>query len=93
MSTTNLVTRKIAGETVIVPVRAGVGDLNSIYTLNETGTSIWEMVEAGASVHQIADRLCREYEVDPAEAAKDTAEFLDSLQSARLIQAPLGGMV
>jgi hypothetical protein len=41
----DFVTRDIAGETIIVPVRDGVGDLNSIYTLNELGTRVWQLVD------------------------------------------------
>ena len=33
-----IVTRNIAGETIIVPVKGRVGDMDSIYTLNEVGT-------------------------------------------------------
>jgi len=33
----DLVTRLIAGETIIVPIRDGVGDLNAVYTLNQVG--------------------------------------------------------
>jgi len=36
----NLVTRNIGGETIIVPVEGHVGDLDSIYTLNEVGSTI-----------------------------------------------------
>ena len=35
----SVVSRVIAGETLIVPVRGGVGDLASIYSLNEVASS------------------------------------------------------
>jgi hypothetical protein len=84
MCTRNLVTRKIAGETVIVPVKSGVGDLNCIYTLNQTGTAVWDMREAGASIQEIAARLCEQYEVGKEQASNDVAEFFESLRSAGL---------
>ena len=34
------VTREVAGETLVVPLRAGVGDLDSIYTVNDVGAAI-----------------------------------------------------
>ena len=37
-----VVSRLIGGETLVVPVRGGVGDLASIYSFNEIGTMIWE---------------------------------------------------
>jgi hypothetical protein len=47
---TDFVTREVAGETIIVPIRGNVGDLNSIYTLNEVGTKIWELIDGKNSV-------------------------------------------
>jgi hypothetical protein len=41
----DFVTREIAGETIIVPIRKQAGDLESIYTLNELGTTIWGMID------------------------------------------------
>ena len=37
----SVVSRVIAGETLIIPVRKGVGDLASIYSLNEVASTIW----------------------------------------------------
>ena len=38
------VARVIAGETIVVPIRGQVGDLEAIYNLNEVGSMIWEMM-------------------------------------------------
>lgn len=84
----HLVTRCIAGETIIVPVRSNVGDLNSIYTLNEAGTMIWELIDGKNSAVQIIEAISRDYEVGPEEASKDIVFFLESLEEAGLI-APL----
>jgi len=32
-----VVSRQIEGELILVPIRRGVGDLNSLYTLNQVG--------------------------------------------------------
>jgi coenzyme PQQ synthesis protein D (PqqD) len=80
------VTRQIAGETIIVPIRGGVGDLGSIYTLNEVGTRIWEMIDGRTSVSRIVETIDRQYDVGTEEAATDIAVFLDSLQAAGLIK-------
>jgi hypothetical protein len=81
----NLVTRQIAGETIIVPIRGGVGELNAIFTLNPMGTMIWEMLSAATTDRAIVQSICQEYEVTPEEAGKDLAAFLDSLRAAGLI--------
>jgi hypothetical protein len=81
------VTRSIAGETIIVPVRSGVGDLNSIYTLNEVGTTIWRLIDGQASVEQIVEAISGEYEVSAEQAAKDAFEFLEKLEAEGLVRA------
>ena len=82
-----VVTRRIAGETVVVPLRSGMDELNFIYTLNQPGTVIWELLSAGSSVHEIRDAICREFEVAEEAAEVDIREFLDSLKSAGLIDS------
>ena len=81
----DFVMRRIADETIIVPVAGGVGDLSSIFTLNESGTKVYQMICAGMSVEQISNAICTEYEVTPDEAARDIADFVDHLQAARIL--------
>jgi len=82
----DLVTRCVAGETIVVPVKSNVGDLDSIYTLNDIGTTIWELIDGKNNVHQIIEAVCNTYEVTPQLAEKDTIEFLNSLAQAGLIR-------
>ena len=82
----DLVTRMIAGETIIVPIRDGVGDLNAIYTLNEVGTRIWHLIDGQTRVEQMVETITAEYEVPEEEAGKDIVDYLDSLEAAGLIK-------
>jgi hypothetical protein len=81
----DFVARDIAGETIIVPVRDGVGDLNSIYTLNELGTKIWQLIDGQTHVKDIVDIITGEYKVTEEEVTKDLIDYLDSLEAAGLI--------
>jgi len=40
-----VVSRQIEGELIIVPIRHGVGDLNSLYTLNQVGLVLWDFMQ------------------------------------------------
>ena len=80
-------TRSILGETIIVPVKAGVGDLNSIYILNELGTQIWELIDGKRSINRMIEEICKAYDVGQEEAEKDTMEFLSSLEGSGLIRS------
>jgi hypothetical protein len=81
----DLVTRCIAGETIVVPVRGNVGDMDSIFTLNEVGTLVWELIDGQTSVSQIVVAICNECDVAQEEAEKDVIELLSSLEAAGLI--------
>ena len=83
----DLTTRVIAGETLIVPVTGRVGDLDSIYTLNEVGTTIWQMINGQIKVGQIVESVSREYDVSREEAERDVVELINSLAEAGLIRA------
>jgi hypothetical protein len=83
----DFVTREIAGEMIIVPIRKQAGDLESIYTLNEVGTAIWGMIDGNTKVSQIIEAIHQDYTASPEDAAKDVAEFLQSLKEAGLIQS------
>jgi hypothetical protein len=82
----SVVARVIAGETLIVPVRAKVGDLASIYSFNGTGSLIWKMLESPRTVAELASAVAQEYEVDSAQAEKDVAEFLGEMQGVGLVE-------
>lgn len=79
-------TRKIAGETLIVPVRSGVGDLESIYSLNDTGSRIWELIDGTNSVEQIAAKIAEEFDVTIDAARADVEEFIAELKSAGVVK-------
>jgi hypothetical protein len=83
----NLMTRRIAGETLIVPIRGRVGDLDSIYTLNDIGSTIWQLIDGRRPVSEIAEAISDEYEVTAEEAARDIMLLIESLQEAGLVQA------
>jgi len=83
----DVATRSILGETIIVPIKGGVGDLNSIYVLNELGTQIWNLIDGQNSINRIIEDICKAYDVGPEEAEKDATEFLSSLEVSGLIRS------
>ena len=85
----SVVARVVAGETLIVPVRAKVGDLASIYSFNGTGTLIWKLLESPKTVTELAAAVAREYEVDPAQAERDVSEFVSEMKGVGLVEVPV----
>jgi hypothetical protein len=80
-------TRRIAGETLIVPVRGRVGDLDSLFTVNEIGGRIWSLLDGQTSIGHIAQTICEEYDVPPERATADVSELLQSMAEAGLVKA------
>ena len=82
----DLVTRDVAGEKIIVPIKGHVGDLEGVFTLNELGTMIWELINGQTTARELIEAVRNEYDVGAAEAEKDVAGFLRSLEEAGLIR-------
>lgn len=75
----NIVSRKIADEVILVPIQRNVGDLESIYTLNEVGAFIWNTIDGKRKLSEIRDLIVEEFDVGKAEAEKDLMEFIAQL--------------
>ena len=82
----SFVAREIAGETILVPVCERVADLNAIYTLNDVGSRIWQLVESPTAVDRVAQCISQEYEVSAERAAEDVAAFLGELEALGFVR-------
>ena len=80
-----VVSRLIGGETLVVPVRGGVGDLASIYSFNEVGTIIWGALVSPTSLAELVDLIEREYPGNRGQVVQDVVLFLSDIRSAGLV--------
>jgi hypothetical protein len=80
-----VVVRNIQGELIIVPIRRGGGDLNSLYTLNPAGAVLWDFMNEGHTLGEMVKRVCPDFEVTAVQAQEDIEVFLDSLMQEKLI--------
>jgi hypothetical protein len=69
----------------IVSRKIGDEFIESIYTLNETGARIWELIDGKLRVGEIKESLVEEFEVEPEEAEKDLIEHLQQLEGIQAI--------
>jgi hypothetical protein len=82
----NMVFRRIMDECVLVPISPSADHVDNIYSLNEVGAHIWEMVEPGTPMSMIVDSLVNDYEVDPDTAAADLKELIRELREIQAIE-------
>lgn len=80
-----VVSRKIAGETLAVPIRGGVGDLDSIFSFNPMGSEIWELLKSESSLEEITSWVFDNFDVSREQARQDVSAFVDELLQAGLL--------
>ncbi len=83
----DLLARNIAGETLIVPIRGRVGDLDSIFTLNDVGYRIWSLLDGQTNVARIVETIRNEYDVAEETATQDVTELLSTMAKVGLVCA------
>jgi hypothetical protein len=80
-ASSDVVHRRIEEESVLVHLQT-----NKIYTLNETGSRLWELLLEGHDRDSIKRELQREYDVDPDGLAREVDALLGSLAAEGLVQ-------
>jgi hypothetical protein len=81
----SVVTTKTGNEYVLVPIANNIADMNSMYTLNETGAFIWEHVNGKNSVEDIISDLTEEYDIDFSTASGDVFSFINEMEKYLII--------
>ena len=78
--------REIAEETVLVPVYGQVADMESIYTLNEVGARIWQLIDGQRTLEEVGKTLAAEYDAPPDEVEADLLEFVETLDGIEALR-------
>jgi hypothetical protein len=75
----SFVFRRIENETILVPIKDNVGDMGSIYSLNEIGAFIWEQLDGIQNLKTLKDKILDIYKTSPQEAEADLRSFVADL--------------
>lgn len=82
----DVVVREIEGEIIIVPLAAGIGDLDDeLYSLSETGRSIMRLLDGTRSLRQVAAELAAEYEAPAGQIERDVVGLATELLGRRML--------
>lgn len=82
----DVVVREVESELIIVPLVAGVGDLeDELYTLNETGRAVWRRLDGRRTVRAIVDELAEEFEAPAGAIEADVLGLLAELERRRIV--------
>jgi hypothetical protein len=83
----NFVFRQIDDETILVPIKDNLGDMGSIYNLNEVGAFVWEHLNGKVSLADIKHMILDTFEVSEREADADLSDFVNQLKEIDAILA------
>lgn len=73
------ITHTVGGTQMMVAVGPAVKLFHGLVRSNETAAFIVECLKKETTTEEIVDHLCKEYEVEPAEAKKDVENILEQL--------------
>jgi len=81
-----IVAREIEGELIIVPIVAGIGEMeDELFTLNDTGKVIWDRLDGNNRLKDVVERLSVEYEASPGKIEKEVIKLLEELLKRKMI--------
>jgi len=82
----DVVAREIEEELIIVPIVAGISDMeDELFTLNETGKAIWKRLDGKKTLKDIGVELAREFNSSEAEIETDIIGFVEELLKRRML--------
>jgi hypothetical protein len=79
--------RQVGGESILVPIRNHVGDLDSVFVFTDVAARIWTLLDGNRDIDSVVDLICDEYDVDSGVVRADLDELLGSMEAADLIGA------
>jgi Coenzyme PQQ synthesis protein D (PqqD) len=74
-----VVSRRIVDELILVPIRQSVAEMEALYTLNDVGARVYELIDGKRRVAEIVEAIVSEFDVSPGEAESDVGEFIAQL--------------
>jgi hypothetical protein len=82
----DIVARDIEGELIIVPLVAGIGDMeDELFSLNDAGKDIWRRLDGKATLADVAEALAYEYSAQPDEIESDVVGLVGELVRRKML--------
>ncbi len=72
--------RKIGSQIMAVPTGKMTSEIHGMIALTESGELLWNALEKGADIEELADILAENYEVERDVALTDAEKFVNGLK-------------
>lgn len=81
----NIVSRVIGNETVLLPIYKTSEEINCIYTLNKVASRLWEMLDGKGTILELKKQVLKEFNATPQTADEELSKFLKELKEIKAI--------
>ena len=81
----DVISRKIAGELFLVPVKGKIADMEKIFALTAVAEYIWDSLDGRKNLNEILNNVMDRFDVEHEQAESDIREFIMELMGAGLI--------
>jgi hypothetical protein len=81
----DVISRKIAGELFLVPVKGKIADMENIFALTTVAEYIWDRLDGRRSLNEIMNDVVDRFDVAQEQAESDIRELVVELMGTGLI--------
>ncbi len=82
----DFISRTIAGDMILVPLRGTLTDMQKIFSLNPVAEFIWGKLDGQMNLADLREELLATFDVQEADAVSDIREFITQLLKEGLIE-------
>ena len=79
------ITKKVAGDIIVIPAEQALVDFKAVITLNETGAFLWELLNEEQTKESLLEKMAQEDDGDKELMLADIEEFLSVLEEKGLL--------
>ena len=82
----DVVYRVIGGEAILLPISKETQVAGRLFSLNETGAFIWELIDGHRNLAEILITILDEHEIEESTAREDLISLINELQEMGAIK-------
>lgn len=84
----DVVKRRIAGETLLIPIRGEIANMEILFVLDPTAEFIWDRLDGTRTGGDILQAVVESFDVEAQTAGNDLAGFIAELEKAQIVEQP-----
>lgn len=82
----DVVARRVAGESLLIPIKGQLADMQRIFALDGVAEHIWERLDGVSSLDDILRSVLSAFAVEEPTAKRDLLALVAGLESAGLVE-------